>query len=530
MERHIGVWHKETMPQKGEVAELIIDGNSIEFYSRFHGEVFPTTFIGNDGEFSYKVFVNGSSRSSSKKTLEYTSAHRVFYVLMQNFAFSKGTDISGIKEFSFYIPEIIDWLGVTTVSYDSVTEVGLVAAEKHLEPIVINKGNPHVELYFESKSYESILSDDRTEITLKKEPRIKVEYEVPQNIQSVMDDIECLMQFFGLLIGTVSTAQDIRLSVEGQDLKSWLFFNRDFSYNVMTRGITNRPRTYFYIVKDKLERYYSNWRTFYLDDSYSLLRRIYFSVNGRKEIFAEEIFVEYMRILDGYHTRISGDEESKRKLKDALKASKNAIKKLIFTDEGRPLFEEPIKSVIPEWKYNSSHVEDIAGWIAAGYLAKTPLSYRLQELDSQHLCIMSRNAVMIEKRRSNKSEIENKTEYELIQLFFKELGDTRNYYSHYKLDKSGVLEIGQISTSINVLKATIISILFYHMGMEEDLIRKILEFDDELHFETMVLRAEGERPFEPPARLIVDEIKNSEEKPGFFKKLINRIRGYVHGR
>ena len=68
------------------------------------------------------------------------------------------------------------------------------------------------------------------------------------------------------------------------------------------------------------------------------------------------------------------------------------------------------------------------------------------------------------------------------------------------------------------------------MGMEEDLIRKILEFDDELHFETMVLRAEGERPFEPPARLIVDEIKNSKEKPGFFKKLFNRIRGYVHGR
>lgn len=530
MERHIGVWHKETMPQKGEVAEVIIDGNSIEFYSRFHGEVFPTTFIGNDGNFSYKVFVNGSSRSSSKKTLEYTSAHRVFYVLMQNFAFSKGTDISGIKEFSFHIPEIIDWLGVTTVSYASVTESELAAVEKHLEPIVICEGNPHVELYFESKTYDSSLSDDRAQITLKNEPRIKVEYEVPKNIQSVMDDIECLMQFFGLLIGTVSSAQDIRLSVEGQDLKSWLFFNRDFSYNVMTRGIINRPRTYLYIVRDKLESYYANWRTFYLDDSYSLLRRIYFSVNSRKEIFVEDIFVEYMRILDGYHTRISGDEETNRKLKDALKASEKAIKKLIFTDEGRPLFEEPIKSVIPEWKYNSSHKAEIAEWVAKGYLAKTSLSHRLQELDSQHLNIISRNAVEIEKRKSNKAEINNKTNSELIQLFFKELGDTRNYYSHYKLDTSGVLEIGQISTSINVLKATIISILFYHMGMEEDLIRKILAFDDELHFETMVLRAEDDKPFEHPSNVIFEEIKDSEKKPGFFKKLFNRIRGHVHGR
>ena len=44
-----------------------------------------------------------------------------------------------------------------------------------------------------------------------------------------------------------------------------------------------------------------------------MLRRIYFSVNGRKEIFAEDIFVEYMRILDGYHTRISGDAETEEK-------------------------------------------------------------------------------------------------------------------------------------------------------------------------------------------------------------------------
>ena len=527
MEKHVGIWHKEAAPQKSEVAELIIDGNSIEFYSRFHGEVFPTTFIGNDGEFNYKVFVNGSSRPSSRKTLEYTSSHRVFYVLMQNFSFSKGTDISGIKEFSFYIPEIINWLGVTTVSYDSAAEDELAAVEKHLEPIVIKEGNPHVELYFESETYKSILADDRTEITLKKEPRIKVEYEVPQNVQSVMDDIECLMQFFGLLIGTVSTAQDIRLSVEGQDLKSWLFVNHDFSYNVATSGMTNRPHSYLYVVNDKLQFYYSNWRTFYLDDSFSLLRRIYFSVNGKKEIFAEEIFVEYMRILDGYHARISGDEETKRKLKEALKASTKSIKQLIFTDEGTPLFEKPIRSVIPEWKCNSSHKDEIAGWIAAGFLAKTSLSNRLKDLNSQHFHIISENAVEIEKRKRNKDEIADKTDSELVELYFKELGDTRNYYSHYKLDKSGVLEIGQILTSINVLKATIISILFSHMGMEQDLTRRILEFDEELSFETKFLRKEYDRPFEHPSRVPAEQSR--EKKPCCFRLLFKRIGKFFHG-
>ena len=90
MERHIGTWYKENEPQKYEVAELIIDGNNIEFYSRFHGEILPSTFIGSDGEYRYKVFTNGSSKPSSNRSLDHSSSHRVIYVLMQNFDFSRG--------------------------------------------------------------------------------------------------------------------------------------------------------------------------------------------------------------------------------------------------------------------------------------------------------------------------------------------------------------------------------------------------------------------------------------------------------
>lgn len=399
MERHIGTWYKENDSQKHEVAELIIEGNHIEFYSRFHGEVFPCTFIGNDGQYRYKVFVKGASKPGNNRMLEYTSSHRVFYVLMQNFEFSQGTDISGIKEFSFSIPELINWLGVKTVSYGCTDMREMAAYEEHLIPIIINAENPHIELYFESKTFNSsIMQDDRTSITIKKEPRIKVTYTQPQEIQSVLNDIECLMQFFGLLIGTVSIAEDVRLSVDGQDLKSWLFFNFDFSYNTTVRDVLDRPRTYLYVIEDDLSTYYSNWRQFYFDDTYALLRKIFFSANNRKDIFAEDIFVQYMRILDGYHTRISGDVETKKKLKGALKTSTKEIKRLIFNDEGRPLFEEAMRKAVPDWKYNSSHMEEIAGWIAAGYLAKTPLSYRLQELDGMHLSIMQKNSVDIEKK------------------------------------------------------------------------------------------------------------------------------------
>lgn len=145
---------------------------------------------------------------------------------MQNFDFSKGTDISGVEEVSFAIPELIEWLGIQTVFYCSTDQDEPAAAEEHLEPIVLYETNPGIELYFESKTYESITSlEDSTTITIKKEPRIKISYNQSADIQTIQADIECIMQFFGLLIGRVSTAENIRLSIAGQELKSWLFIN-----------------------------------------------------------------------------------------------------------------------------------------------------------------------------------------------------------------------------------------------------------------------------------------------------------------
>lgn len=502
MERHICVWHKEGVKEKAEVGELIIEGNKIEFYSRFHGEIFPSTYIGGDGNVGYKVFVNGSAKHSNRKTLDYSSAHKVFYVLMQNFDFSKGLEIAGIKEFSFEIPELIKWIGIRTVSYASTEQGDIGAMELQFPTIVLKESSPHIEIHMESKTFNStVIENENTAITLKNVPRISVEYEDVQNIQTIISDIECIMQFFGLLIGTVSNVEDIRLSVEGQNGKSWLYINHDFSYNLHTKDFSDKPRTYYYVLEENIVNYYDAWRNFYEDDTYSLLRRIYFAANSRKDILAEEIFIEYMRFLDGYHTRISGDEEAKKRIKDSLKDATKRIKSLLFTSEGKALFEEAMIKADPSWRCNSSHMNEIAGWIAAGYLGKTQLSYRLQELDKMFFSIISKNANDVEKNTRDSSKYKDKSDEELIQIYFKDLGDTRNYYSHYKLDKSGVLEIQQLCTSIDVLKATIISILLSHMGIDRDLIRRILEFDSELHWQTMCLRCEGEKPFDHPSQI-----------------------------
>ncbi|MGB4093798.1 MAG: HEPN domain-containing protein [Ruminococcus flavefaciens] len=499
MERHIGTWYKENEKDKTEVGELVIDGNNIEFYSRFCDPVFPTAFIGGDEQYSYKIFVNGLTNGRQNRTIENTTPHRVFYVLMQNIDFSKGLDISGITEFSFIIPELINWLGMKTVFYCNTSDDEPAAGEYHMPPITIRTKNPKIEIYFESSSFENaVLYDDATKITISKVPRISVSYEEAVDIQAIFSEIECLMQFFGLLIGKVSIVEDIRLTIKDQELKSWLYINHDFSYNILTQSIIDTPRTYFYIVEDKLEMFFANWYAFFYNDDFSLLRRIYFSVNNKENRFAEEVFIEYMRFLDGYHTRISGDAETEKALKAALTDAKKVIKSCIFTEDNRPVFEQAIQKVLPDWKYNARNVGDISEWIASGYLGRKSLSHRLKELDKNFYSIISHNALEIKRLNRHSDTSENIEEDLVIEQYFKELGDTRNYYSHYKKDKTGVLNFSQLSESIKVLKATIISILLSHIGLE-DIGRRMVAFDSELNFQTMFLREEGEKPFLRPA-------------------------------
>ena len=63
------------------------------------------------------------------------------------------------------------------------------------------------------KTFNSTIMEcgDNTTITIKKNPRISITYDNTQDINTVLFDIECIMQFFGLLIGSVSDVEDICL-------------------------------------------------------------------------------------------------------------------------------------------------------------------------------------------------------------------------------------------------------------------------------------------------------------------------------
>lgn len=485
MERHIGLW-KEEHGDKSTVAELIIDGNHIEFYNRDVQGINGCAFVGSDNDHRYKVFTNGFDDFGKYKTLNNAASYKTIYVLQQNCDFKKGFKIEGINSASFIIPELIDWLAVQTVDWGANEQNEMVAIETKFPNIILKENNPQIEIYFEARSslYDPNI-DDRIAFEIRNQPRVRIIYNEPSNVGKLHSDIRGIMQFFGLMIGHITDVQDIRLDIQDQNLKSWLYINEDFSYNLRTITATDRPRTKLKRVEENIKKYFENWYNFYCDDKFELIRRMYFESNKRKDIYAQDILVQYVRILEGYHLRITDDE----KVASALDKD---IKNMIFTDEGKELFIPIFKKA--GWAFTSKHAKSVASWISSGFLMKTTLSKRLELLDVEYFNIIKKNANEIAKLEQIPIPIESEIPKDFD--YYQRIADTRNYYSHYKADAKNVLNFIQICNTINVLKALLIMILFTHMGMTGDEARKIVIWDDELNFQTMCLRQDGEKPDE----------------------------------
>ena len=481
MERHIGLWKKEN-EERSAVAELVIDGNRIEFYSKAQQGIHGCAYICEDGGNKIKVFTKGYADYGKNKTLDNTASFRAFYVLKQNYEFEEGFTIEGIESASFVVPELIDWLDIKTVDYGFTEQKELIAVETKHSAIVLKEANPHIEIYFEAKSsLFSFETDSRVSIGIENQPRIRITYDNPEDVNRLVSDIRGIMQFWGLMIGHITDVLDIRLDIKDQEMKSWLYINEDFSYNLRTQGNIDKPRTKLKTTEGNIQIYFEKWYDFYYDNKFELIRRMYFEANKRKELNGEDILVQYVRILEGYHLRVT-DEET------VANTMEKEIKEMIFTEEGKNVFTPIFERA--DWKFNSKHAKDVAKWIASGFVLRTSLAQRLEQLDHLFFNIIQKNSEDI----AMLEVIPLPPDYEIPEDFniYQRIVATRNYYSHFKANKDKVLNFTQICNAINVLKALIIMILYTHMGMPNDDARKIIIWDDELHFQTMCLRKEGE--------------------------------------
>lgn len=483
MERHIGLWKKE-YGETPAVAELVIDGNKIEFYSRDNQGVHECAYVSKGYGCNIKVFTKGYDSIGKHKTLDKAGSFKTFYVLKQNNDFQGGFTIEGIKSASFIFPELIDWLGIRTVDFWATNQEELMAIENKYPPIVLKEANPHIEINFKvENSLFNPDTDNRVSFEIKNQPRIKIVYDTPENVNKLHWDIRGIMQFWGLMIGHVTDVLDICLDIEGNGSKSWLYFNKDFSYNLRTQGMIDKPRTELKSTGENIQSYFENWYSFYYDEKFEFISNMYFEANKRKDINGEDILVQYVRILEGYHLRITDEE----KIANTMEKD---IKDIIFTDEGKNVFVPIFKKA--GWTFNSKHAKEVANWISSGFISRISLSQRLKQLDNQFFKIIQKNTESVARLETIPlpADYEAPADFDLYQRIV----NTRNYYSHFKANKDKVLNFTQICNTINVLKALIVMIFYTRMGMTEDEARKILIWDSELNFQTMCLREEGETP------------------------------------
>lgn len=488
LKRFLGIW-KASNEMKEDISELIIDGNYIEFYSRCKEQLFDCHFVSKIGDCWYDVFSKGRAVNGKYMSLENSKSYQISYALQQSYEPSDESESKNIKEVSFIVPEITHWLDIKTVNMGVTKNQNLFGIESVFEPIVLHKSNPCVKIKFESQSLKETGHIDRqTMCIIKGIPRIFISYEKVVDLECVKNDLECIMQFLGLMIGYVSTVEDIRLKLGQQGKPCRLYINQDYSYNLRIKN-SLRGRTMLTFQGDykHMQDWFANWYLFFYEKKYQFLREMFFECNNCKYTFPTELFLSYIRIIEGFSLRETNTEEEAQNLELAIKKCKKEIKDLIFNDDGKPLFASALREALPDWNFNSAHADEIAGWIANGYMNRISLAKRIKDIDKEFFEILNHNARMVGELSTDKGELNNQLEKELGEKFIDRIVATRNFYSHCKTDDANVLKNTQLQATLLSMKALIIAMLYNKMGMAADDIKLKLINNEEINAQTQFL-------------------------------------------
>lgn len=252
-----------------------------------------------------------------------------------NYTDYTGDNIDGISSFSFEIPELTDWFLIPSVEFGALDDGTAVICELLTPTIALRETNPKIYIKYELKELFSGINN-RNEMTLKKVPRVFVEFEAPTNDTAVISTIEIVMRFFSLVIGKLSTANDIRMKLDGKDMRMWLFLNHDFSVNINRNAYWLRYRTKSEDVLEFLTHWFEKWYVFSLDESFKFLQDAYFDTCTKRVWTIEEMFLVYCRFLEGYDLRISKDEDVANSLYELLKEN---MKEKAVSDILSPVFK-----------------------------------------------------------------------------------------------------------------------------------------------------------------------------------------------
>jgi len=433
-------WSKDNkIRDNGDIGKLSINGNTISFHIDGYGDIFARNFVGRDSMHNYKVYTYGQSNAD-----ETGHFYRVSKVFLYNGDYTEftGDYITSIRSFSFEIPGLSNWLNIKSVDFGILENKTFIIRELPTPTIVLKQADPYIYIEFETKDVIESL-DDNNQKAIKKIPRIYVVFPNLVDDRKVVDTITILTRFFSLLVGKISIADDIRLNLEGKDMKMWLFLNKDFSVHSSWNAYWMRSRYKFEDVHDSLLQWFEKWYSFSCDESYEILQEAYFQICGKKTFYIEDIFLTYCRFMEGYDLRKSHDEEIAQELECEILPvlSEDSFKKALS-----PYFIKASSKYRPK---------DAAQWISAGFLGRIGLDSRIKRLDEAHFSFVEINRERICKGIG-------------VNQIYGKISKTRNYFAHYKADKSGILEIGEMYNALSYMEMLILSVLMSEMGIDTE--------------------------------------------------------------
>lgn len=94
---------------------------------------------------------------------------------------------------------------------------------------------------------------------LSQHPQILIQYEDDTNLETVVNEISTIIQFFCVMIGNITGIDDIYLFYGDEKKPDKIYFNKDFSYNTKDCTPTYQHPTTFEDVSESLTKYFSNW-------------------------------------------------------------------------------------------------------------------------------------------------------------------------------------------------------------------------------------------------------------------------------
>lgn len=292
MVKHINTnWSKgNSITPEVEIGKLVIDNNNITFHLDGYSDIFSRNFVGRNEDHIYKVYTYGQSGSDS--TGYFYKVSKVFLYNGNDYEKFNGDYIEGINSFSFEVSGLVDWLGIPSIEVLSDENKRVLLKELETPRFVLNSHDPYIFIEYEFKELIKGI-DNNNSMFLEKIPRVNVQFSKPVNDKTVQLNIDIIMRFLGLLLGSVSDVKDIRLTFGKEQFRMWLYVNYDFSINSNRNTYWQNPRTQFAEIKENLQRWFEKWYLFSQDESLNFIQNAYFQIQRNKKYNLEDVLITY---------------------------------------------------------------------------------------------------------------------------------------------------------------------------------------------------------------------------------------------